>query len=97
MGSLTGGKGGGSAQAAPAQAAAPASNPYMDMYLAQQAENSQREAQQSENNARLMQAPAPIQEPAVDPGMKAPQQQEQGGYDPNTQLASLLDALRNGA
>lgn len=89
-----GGKGGKSP--APAPTVVNNSNPAMDMYLAQQANQNQRDLQQSSNNAQLMRSPPPIQEPAVDPGLSEPIQQEQGGYDPNAQLATLLDALRKG-
>jgi hypothetical protein len=90
-------------KSAPAPAPAPEPAPDtsgMDMFLADQANQNQMAMQNNAMNAQMMQA-----QPTQDTqrgmiGMKLPQQQEQNGmgevYDPNTQLAATLQALRGG-
>jgi len=74
------------------------SNPAMDMYLAEQANQNQMAMQNQAQNAQMMQAQMLPNTQQV--GMKPAQQQEMNGlgeeYDPNTQLAATLQALRSG-
>ena len=93
---VTGGKGGGSA--APQQAEPTVvnnSNPYLDMYLADQANQNQQAMQQQSNNAQLMQAQ---QTPMQQPGMRPAQEQEQQGLGqqqaPGRDVWATIDALR---
>jgi hypothetical protein len=96
MGSLTGGKGGSSQQAAPAaEPQQPASNPALDMYLQEQANQNQQALQQQQMNAQLMQAQ---QTPVQQPGMHPAQVQEQQGMEqqqqPGRDVWATIDALR---
>lgn len=95
MGSM-GGKGGSSAPAQAEPTVVNNSNPAMDMYLAEQANQNQMAMQNQAQNAQMMQAQMLPSTQQV--GMKPAQQQEQNGlgeeYDPNTQLAATLQALR---
>lgn len=94
---LTGGKGGSAAPAAAEPTVVNNTNPAMDMYLQEQANQNQQALQAQQMNAQLMQAQqSPVQQPGVHPA----QVQEQQGLEQQPQgrdVWATIDALRGGA
>jgi len=100
-GGLTGGKGGGKGEAAPASpTVVNNSNPALDAYLADQANQTQMAMQQQQMNANLMNAQQTPQQqtPQQQPGMHVAQVQEQQGLEqpqqPGRDVWATIDALR---
>lgn len=94
-----GGKGGGSAAPAQEQPSDDGgqASAMVQLALAEQAANQQAEMRNNDANLRSMNP----EQPSMEQGLRPPQEQEQQQdlgeqFDPNTQLAALIDALRNG-